>query len=104
MEKSSRVFLVHFFKKFKYLDFCLPELESLAEINGIHAKDLYNNKTPKQNFDIKDNPCIYVNLPSEEVAKNIVKRSILIKEIIDVIGHSTVSTEHLISNLDKQHL
>ena len=31
MEKT-RVFLVHFVKKFKYLDFCLPELEALADM------------------------------------------------------------------------
>ena len=28
---------------------------------------------------------VYVNLPNEDVARNIVRRSILIKEIIDVI-------------------
>jgi hypothetical protein len=35
-------------------------------------------------INIQKNPLVYVNLPSEEVANKIVKRSILIKEIIDV--------------------
>jgi len=33
MEASqTRKFLVHFTKKFKYLDFCLPEFESLVQL------------------------------------------------------------------------
>lgn len=33
---------------------------------------------------MKVNPTVYVRLPSDEVCKEILKRSILIKEIIDV--------------------
>lgn len=38
---------MHFLKKWKYLDFCLPELEALAEMNGVKLADLYHEKTPK---------------------------------------------------------
>jgi hypothetical protein len=38
MEQKSRVFLVHFLKKWKYLDFCIPELVSLADMFGVPAE------------------------------------------------------------------
>lgn len=47
MESKSRTFLVHFFKKFKYLDFCLPELESLADLNGVKTVNLYDERNPR---------------------------------------------------------
>lgn len=48
MEAQSKVFLVHFLKKWKYLDFCLPELESLAGLFGVKASTLYHEKNPKE--------------------------------------------------------
>lgn len=33
--ESSKKYLVHFLKKFKYLDFCLGELESLSDMYGV---------------------------------------------------------------------
>lgn len=86
MEKISRVFLVHFVKKYKWLDFCLPELEALADLNGVNMSNLYHESNPKTTIDVKQSPCIYVNLPNEEVARSIQSRSILIKEIINPLS------------------
>lgn len=51
-------------------------------MHGVKRGELFCS--PKENFNPKTNPTIYVNLPSEEVANRIVSRSILIKEILDV--------------------
>ena len=80
------MFLVHFLKKWKYLDFCLPELESLAGMCGVNPVSLYNEKTPKAKVDIKKSPYVYVNLPSVEAAKQIQSRSVLIGEILNVFS------------------
>ena len=42
-------------------------------------------------FDCKVNPTVYVRLPSDEVCKAIVHRSVLIKEIIDVFSEEKLS-------------
>lgn len=81
LHKSSK-YLVHFLKKHQFLDFCLNELESLSEMYGVKRGELFCQ--PKETFNPKKNPTVYVNLPSEDVAKQIVSRSILIKEIFDV--------------------
>jgi len=67
MDKTN-TYLVHFFKKWKYLDFCLPELESLASMFGTNIETLYDARNPKDKIDIKVSPCIYVNLPNDKVA------------------------------------
>ena len=65
MDKTQK-YLVHFTKKWKYLDFCLPELESLAELFGTNLTTLYDESTnPKSQIDILKNSCIYVHLPSD---------------------------------------
>jgi len=71
MEKTSKVFLVHFLKKWKYLDFCLPELEALADMHGVTPATLYHERNPRASIDIKKSPMVYVNLPSEGVAQQI---------------------------------
>lgn len=71
MEKTSKVFLVHFLKKWKYLDFCLPELEALADMHGVPPCALYHAQNPRSLIDIKKSPMVYVNLPSEGVAQQI---------------------------------
>lgn len=86
MEAVKPRYLVHFLKKFKYLDFCLQELESISEMYGVKPEKLYAQ--PKDNLNMMKSPLVYVNLPSEEVATKIVKRSVLIKEIIDVISEA----------------
>lgn len=93
--KLSQSYLVHFIKKYKYLDFCLNELESLADMHGIKRDKLFVQ--PKETLtNIYKNPLVYVNLPSEEVANKIVKRSILIKEIIDVSSFISINITRFI--------
>ena len=78
------VYLVHFRKHWQHLDFCLQEIESLADMHGIKREQLYASDPAE--FNPKVNPTIYVRLPSQDVCKQIVARSILIKEIIDVFA------------------
>lgn len=99
--ESSKRFLVHFIKKFKYLDFCLAELESLSDMHGIKKDQLYVE--PRDTLNVQKNPLVYVNMPNEEVAKKIVDRAILIKEVIDVISEAT-SYQGLLDNVDKSRL
>ena len=80
--------MVHFFKKWKYLDFCLNELESLAQMNGASLANLYHPRNQKKDIDLKKNPCVFVNLPSESVAQKIQSRSVMIKEIINVLAEA----------------
>ena len=79
-------YLVHFLKKFKYLDFCLNELESLASMHGVPRHTLF--QTPKESHDVHKNPLVYVNLPNDQVASSMLTRSILIKEVIDVYSEA----------------
>ena len=59
-------FLVHFYIKHKYLDFCINELESLANMLGV--LNLWDEIYCRPNLqDIKKSPCIWVNLPSTQI-------------------------------------
>lgn len=40
---------------------------------------------------MKVNPTVYVNLPSDEICREIASRSVLIKEIIDVFSECQLS-------------
>lgn len=115
---ATKKYLVHFIKKFKYLDFCLPEFESLVTLycpgalgSWAVGKPFPCYRTlrerlycrPYSNADIAKHPMAYVNLPSAEVADRIVKRSILIKEVIDVISEAK-SYPELLENVDKVKL
>ena len=104
MESNSRVFLVHFLKKWKYLDFCLPELESLAEMFGVKAQQLYHHQNPKESLNIKDSPFVYVNLPNTQIAQQVQERSVLIKEFINVLSESTGDYEDLVKNVNTAEL
>ena len=86
--------MVHFRKHWKHLDFCLQELEALADICGIKTENLYAEPDSKSKFEPKINPTIYVKLPSVDVCKRIVARSTLIKEIIDVYATSQLALAH----------
>jgi tRNA (guanine10-N2)-methyltransferase len=53
---------------------------------------------------VQKHPCVYVNLPGgQEAADKLVKRSILVKEILDVISEAK-SYEQLLENVDKEKL
>lgn len=49
---------------------------------GVTKDKLYVE--PRESLNPDKNPAVFVNLPSDEVADLIVKRSAVIKEIIDV--------------------
>ena len=68
---KSRVYLVHFIKKMKYLDFCIPELEALAEIQGVKPNNLYLGNVPRSGEEIQKTPYVYVNLPNEQAVQQI---------------------------------
>ena len=56
-------------KKLKYLDFCLNELETLADMCGVARKDLYVDPQPESDKDIKRSPYVFVKLPNDEAAR-----------------------------------
>ena len=114
VEAASRRVLVHFIKKFKYLDFCLPEFESLV---NLYCYTLQGKPQPsftalreqlycqaRDTINVQRHPCVYVNMPcNNEVMDKIVKRSILVKEVIDVISEAK-NYEQLLENVDKTKL
>lgn len=77
-------YLVHFRKNLNFIDFCLQELEALADMHGITKEKLYAEDPTSK--DIVKSPFIFVYLPSVEVCTKIVNRSIMIREIIDVFS------------------
>ena len=64
---NSHVYLVHFRKSWQYIDFCLQELEALANLHEVTAEKLYAQD--KNSIDLKVNPTVYVNLPSADVCR-----------------------------------
>ena len=104
METTQR-YLVHFFKKFKYLDFCLNELEALARMFGTDLATLYHHSNPRPTLDMNRSTMVYVNLPNDHVAQKIQERSVLIKEILNVFAESSNrSYEDLLANVDEARL
>lgn len=86
----------------RLLDYRKPEVESLAELFGAFIKDPTNNgylqsngsgsnslewKLPKHHH--PDSPFHFVNLPSEEIARNVANRSILVKGIFELWGEGS---------------
>jgi tRNA (guanine10-N2)-methyltransferase len=71
---------------------------------GTDMNTLYPDVNPKHSIDMKKNPCVYVNLPSDQVANQIQERSVLIKEVLNVLSESTDSYEDLIKNVDIDRL
>ena len=103
MEASpTKKLLIHFIKKFQYLDFCLNEFESLVSMSCPPAASIMGRKYPcmatlrealychpRESLNVHKHPFAYVNLPGGEAsARELVKRSILIKEVIDVISEA----------------
>ena len=73
--------IIHFFQERDWVEFRILELDALLQLNGVDVASAYN----KSEYDI-DNPNLRITLPSEEVAVNICKRSILIKHIYELWG------------------
>lgn len=72
---------------------------------GADVKSLYDEAVnPRASIDMKKSTLVYVNLPSDEVARQIQSRSIMIKEILDVYSQSKGSYEDLITNMDVPRL
>ena len=83
------------------MSFCFQELESLAKIFGVPKSMLYaNNQGERPVQNTSKLPYVRVNLPSEDHARLINKRSILIKDIIDEIGRAPTFATLIESGLD----
>ena len=76
--------MVHFRQHWKHLDFARQELESLADLHGVTKEQLFVNDPDA--LDMKVNPTVYVRLPTDEICRSIMARSVLIKEFIDVFS------------------
>ena len=79
-----KVYLVNFRLHRQHLDFALQELESLAEFYNVDLSQLYLHDVKDKNLE-KD-PTVWVRLPGDEICKSILKRAIMIKEILDVFS------------------
>lgn len=86
---TMKQYLVHFRQHWKYLDFARQELESLASMHGVSKDELFVRDPAL--LDMKVNPTVYINLPSDQVCKQILARSVLIKEIIDVFSEAQLT-------------
>lgn len=81
------------------IDFCLQELEALIGIFGLNLtrKELYVEDWETLKIrNMVDDPTVYIKLPksdSERLCKEIVGRSIMIKEIIDVFSEAWIETQ-----------
>jgi tRNA (guanine10-N2)-methyltransferase len=64
----------------RHLDFRIPETESLAKLAGVKGPLRWK----KPEGDHEHSPFWYLDLPSEEVAKKVVERSILLKGMFEV--------------------
>jgi hypothetical protein len=84
MVESYKLYLVNFRLHLQHLDFALQELESLAELSKVDKQLLYAEDVSKKN--LQKNPTVWVRLPNDTVCKEILKRAIMIKEIIDVFS------------------
>ena len=103
--RTSKSFLVHFSRHHKYRQFCLPEFEAVAKmVCGIRAKELYCYHNPREEIDVIKDPLIRVNLPDRKAAEKILQRTVLVKDIMSVLSHSTSSYDDLVSNVHRFHL
>lgn len=69
----------------RLLDYRKPEVESLAYLFGVN--DALEWKLPKHHH--PDSPFHFVNLPSEDIARSIANRSILVKGMYEVWGEGS---------------
>jgi hypothetical protein len=92
VEAANAVYLVHFRRHIPMIDFCLPELEALVSIFGLKVDrtELYvESWETLKNRNLVEDPTVYIRLPAagaEKLCKELLSRSILIKEIVDVFA------------------
>lgn len=77
----------------RLLDFRKPEVEALAELFGeeIAENESLQWRLPEHHHN--DTPFHFVQLSSEEIARNIAKRSILVKGMYELWGEGTCYEE-----------
>lgn len=88
------------------MHFCLQELESLAETIGVTKSTLYLTTNGERPPITNPSKLAYlrVHLPTEEHARQLTSRSILIKNIIDEIGKAPTLEMLIESGLDREKL
>lgn len=69
----------------RLLDYRKPEVESLAQLFGVHESLEW--KLPEHHH--PDSPFHFVNLPSDDIARSIANRSILVKGIYELWGEGS---------------
>ena len=113
---AKKLYLIHFRKDLTFLDFCLQELESLVcMISGQSHVEFREEQphlqqslyqTENKIVDLRTNPCVYCELPADEkhsFARALMKRSVMIKDIIEVFGEASIlSTEGVDKEVLKQ--
>jgi len=83
MNENGRKYLVWFGHNNSYFNCRFLELESLAEQNGVRVESLYDSTRPSP---LSTDPFAIVSLPSDEIAKRIGEKSVLIRYIVDLWG------------------
>ncbi|XP_024539201.1 tRNA (guanine(10)-N2)-methyltransferase homolog isoform X1 [Selaginella moellendorffii] len=73
----------------RLLDYRIPEVESLAKLFGCSGK-LQWRQAPNHH---PDSPFYFVRLPSEDMARSIAKRSVLVKAIFEIWGEGSTYEE-----------
>ncbi|KAF0688061.1 Aste57867_20285 [Aphanomyces stellatus] len=87
--KEYLVFYVH-----RHLDFRFPELDALLTMQSLKPEDCYTRE-----LNPLSSPLVHVKLPSEEHAKFLSQRGILVKGVYEMWGHGTTYDE-LVQSVD----
>ena len=74
--------LVQISRKHKYTDFVIQEFQALAEIYNLETEHFFLSQ--KTNEELILSPFLKLFIPNEEIAHQLIKRSVLIKSIIIV--------------------
>lgn len=81
-----REFLVLFVRHINYYNMRFQEFEALAAMHGVPRSLLYVDGSDVIGSALCDSPLAIVRLPSEEVARSICERSVLVKAVIELWG------------------
>ncbi|CDW74335.1 trna (guanine-n2)-methyltransferase homolog [Stylonychia lemnae] len=106
-ESKGSLYLVHFIKKYKYLDFVLNELESIAEIFGVSKENLYQQS--RDSINIHKNPLVFGQGDSiESMLQNLKKDKLYalleqrkpLKFDVEILG-KTISTKEKVEIIER---